>query len=231
MAIKDLTVILPTLNEEKNVLKIIYEIKKIDKKVQIIVSDDGSKDKTKNEVQRLQKKFSGIYFLDRKGENTKGLTASVIDGILQTKTKYFIVMDSDLQHPPEKIVEMAKQLKDFDVVIGTREKITANWSIKRRIISKAATILGKTKLFFSGKNSEDVLSGFFGAKTDFFKETLNKNENRFVMEGFKILFDFLKCLPKKINVSKVYYEFGLREHGESKIGKKHVFLFLKSVFK
>ena len=68
------SVIIPTLNEEANIFKLIKILKK-NKQLQIIFSDDGSKDKT----QALAKK-ARAFVLDRTGK-MPGLTAAVLDAL------------------------------------------------------------------------------------------------------------------------------------------------------
>ena len=104
---KDLTVIVPTLNEGKNIGKLIKLVNSKYKGIKIIVSDDGSKDNTK----QICEKYKNVTFLDRSKNKVKGLTASVVDGINKTKTKYFVCMDGDLQHPPEKLGEFYEKFK------------------------------------------------------------------------------------------------------------------------
>ncbi len=221
----DTTVIIPTLNEERNISKIIGLIKKNYSKVRILVVDDGSEDSTK----KIAKKIKSVRFIDRKKEKTKGLTASVIHAAKLVKTKNIVVIDADLQHPVEKIGEIADRLKDHDIVIGTRTRIR-NWTMKRRIISKTATILGRIRLMLNGIRVADPVSGFFGVKTAFFKEVLKHHEAKFEKCGYKVLFDLLKY-SRNPKISEVMYRFGQRSLGASKIGKRQIICYLKSVFK
>ena len=98
----DLTIILPTFNEQKNISRMIRTLSKIAPGVHIIVSDDGSIDGTKEDVLALREEFPNVFLLDRTEIETHGLVISVIEAIEMTKTKYFMVQDADFQHPPEK---------------------------------------------------------------------------------------------------------------------------------
>ena len=102
-----------------------------------------------------------------------------------------------------------------------------NLGYDRIIISKAATLLGKARLLIKGATCEDILSGFFGIKTKFMQDT---NKNRFEMQGYKILFDILKNIKKGTKIKNIYYNFGMRKKGHSKIRKKHMMFFLRSLF-
>ncbi len=226
------TIIIPTLNEEKNMKNILSLLEKQYVGINIIIADDGSKDKTQEVVLNKNKKNKNIVLLDRSKKKVKGLTASVVDAIQNTKTKYFVVMDGDLQHPPNKIKNIINELeKGCMVVVGEREKIIVNWQWYRKIISKTAIILGKIRLFGKSLKINDLMSGFFGANTDFVKKLLKNKRNKFEMRGYKVLFDILKVLPKNTKIGSVKFQFGLRKEGESKIGQKQIILYMRSLFK
>ena len=136
-------------------------------------------------------------------------------------------MDGDLQHPPEKIKDIVRELrKGNDIAAGARRKVF-DWSIDRKIVSKVATLLGRSRLLIKGATCEDILSGFFGIKTKLMR---NINKNKFEMQGYKALFDILKDVDKNTKIKNIYYDFGMRKRGKSKIGLKHMMLFLRSLF-
>jgi len=224
----DITIIIPTFNEEDNILELLKIIEKLYKNIRIIVSDDGSTDKTQDIVKEYNKKNNKIKLLDRSKKAIHGLTASVVDASKQIKTKYIIIMDGDLQHPPEKIKEIVRELrKGNDIVAGVRRKVF-NWSLDRRIISKVATFLGKSRLLLKGAICNDILSGLFGIKTKLIQDI---NQNKFEMQGYKVLFDILKNIDKNTKIKNIYYDFGMRKRGHSKIGLKQILSFLRALLK
>jgi len=224
----DITIIIPTFNEGENISELLNLIEKLYQNINIIVSDDGSTDKTKEIVRKYSKKNKKIKLLDRSEKAVHGLTASVVDASKQIKTKYIIIMDGDLQHPPEKIKEIVRELrKGNDIVAGVRRKVF-NWSLDRRIISKVATFLGKSRLLLKGAICNDILSGFFGIKTKLIQDI---NQNKFEMQGYKVLFDILKNIDKNTKIKNIYYDFGMRKRGHSKIGLKQILSFLRALLK
>ena len=223
---KDITVIIPTLNEEKNIEKLITILKKTYKGIAIIIIDDGSKDNTQSVA-----KYAGAQVIDRSKKPIHGLCISVIEGIQAAKTEYAIVMDGDMQHPYEKIEEIAEKLQHCGLVVGTREQVLNDWPLHRRLMSKLAIMLGHLRLMINGVYCEDIVSGFFGIQTKLFKEVIAKNYDKYELAGYKVLFDTLKYLPKNTKVYQLKYDFGLREAGTSKINYHHVLYYFRSLFK
>lgn len=224
----DLTIIIPTLNEEKNIGVLISKILDTYPKINILVCDDGSTDKTQEIVKGFGKNVS---LLDRGGEKVHGLTASIIEGILRSNTKYSIIMDGDVQHPPKSIKNLYKPLKkEADFVIGAREKVVGRWDLNRKIISYVATTLAKMRLMFGGISIRDPMSGFFGVKTKVAKRIILDKRTKFELEGYKVLFDLLKY-SKGAKVKETNYIFGMRGHGASKLGKKQIICLLKALLR
>lgn len=227
----DLNIILPTLNEEKNIGKILKTLQNLYPDAHITVADDGSKDNTPKLVKNLSTNNPKLCLLDRSNEKVKGLTASVVHAIQITDQKYFTVIDADLQHPPEKIQNILNSLKKNDIVIGIREKVVCAWPIHRKFISRSAIALGNLRLLIAGKRYKDIVSGFFGADTSIVKQVIKIHKPKFELQGYKVLFDILKYIPRKAKVSYVPYEFGLRDKGSSKISNKVMICYLRSIFK
>ena len=222
----DITIVIPTLNEEKNIEKLIVLLKKTYKNIKVIVVDDGSTDKT----QSVAKK-AGVKVIDRSQKQIHGLCISVIEGICTAKTPYAIVMDGDMQHPYEKIKDIAEQLEKHSLVVGIRERVLNDWPWHRRAMSKLAIGLGHLRLKISGLYCKDIVSGFFGIQIKLFKDVVARKYDKYELKGYKVLFDTLKYLPKETKISQVQYDFGLRSEGISKINYKHIFYYWRSLFK
>ncbi len=228
---KDFTVVLPTLNEEKNIEVLIKRLLGKYKGISIIVVDDGSKDMTKKVVKRLSAKNKKVRFIDRADlHRQRGLTGSAVDGILSSKTRFVVVMDADLQHPTEVVGKVAARLATGDdLAVAVRVDVTG-WQMHRKVISKALIIVGYAVLVARGRSRcNDIFSGFFGVDRKLFARAYEANPKRFVMGGYKILFDFMKCMRKgAIKIGEVPYSFGTRKYGASKAGFKQGMLLFKS---
>lgn len=223
-----ISIVLPTYKEKENIDILFREIRdklSIDD-YDIIIVDDNSPDNTWAEA---------LSYIDNKDVvvrriNMKGLSSAVIDGILFSLNKYVVVMDADLQHPPEAINNMAMKLRedDYDVVIGSRYMPgggVTGWSRSRLLISRGATIFAKILLPYARKVS-DPMSGFFMTRKDLVKN----NRNILNPMGFKILLEILeRCRPSKI--AEVPYIFRSRVYGKSKLGTKTITAFILHVLK
>src|SRR3989344_1202047 len=223
-----LTIIVPTLNEEKSIGLLLQKICALYPGVRAMVVDDCSSDCTKDNV--LSEKSGNIVFIDRCTEAQKGLSASVLDGIGKCKTKYFIVMDADFQHPPKTIAKLYSALQECDFAIGRRSRVIDSWPIWRKTISRGAQWLAAARLFPKNCSGLDLMSGFFGMKTWYAKKIIEKNRPKFVPRGYKILFEFLK-FSQKAKILSVDYDFGSRKFGKSKIGAGQIIAFIFSLLK
>jgi len=205
-----LSIVIPTYNEKKNIEKLIPQIHRIlskeSIKYEIIIVDDNSPDKTAEAAKKLGKKYP-VKVIKRKGK--LGLSSAVVAGFKKALGDFLGVMDADLSHPVDKLPEMFKELKTHDMVVGSRYVKGGdieNWPIKRKIISKGATLLAKpvTKM-------KDPMSGFFMIKRSVLK--IGKLNPR----GYKIALEVY--VKSNVRIFKeVPIIFKDREEGTSKLG-------------
>mgnify|MGYP001330397209 CR=1 FL=1 len=118
-----LSVVIPAYNEEKRIgssLTRVYEyLKKRDFDFEIIVIDDGSKDKTLNLLTEYSQKNPNLIVL--KNENNQGKGFSVKKGILKSKGNIILFTDADLSTPIEEIDKLINYLKEgYQIAIGSR---------------------------------------------------------------------------------------------------------------
>ncbi|WP_100064935.1 glycosyltransferase [Miniphocaeibacter massiliensis] len=120
---KIMSIIIPAFNEESNVELIHKKINEIMMlngiNYEIIFVDDGSKDKTWENIEKISKdnvNIKGIKF-----SRNFGKEAAVFAGLKESKGNCCSVIDSDLQHPPETLVEMYRLWEDgYDVIEGIK---------------------------------------------------------------------------------------------------------------
>ena len=119
-----LSVILPSYNEEKMIAVAAETITGILDGAQIahelLFVDDGSRDATWTEIERVSKRnphVVGVHF-----SRNFGKEAAMFAGLETARGDCCVVLDCDLQHPPEKIVEMYQLWEQgYEVVEGIKE--------------------------------------------------------------------------------------------------------------
>ena len=119
-----LSVIIPAYNEELSVERAYYTISEILEKAQIdneiIFIDDGSTDTTYKKIENLADKEKNIYGLHF--SRNFGKEAAISAGLASAKGDAVVVIDCDLQHPPEKIVEMYHLWQEgYEIVEGIKK--------------------------------------------------------------------------------------------------------------
>ena len=213
------SLIIPTLREKENLEVLIPEIGKwmggIDH--EIIIVDDDSQDGTTELINEFSKKYP-CRIIVRKNE--RGLTGAVLCGVTESKGDDIIIMDADLSHPPETLVKIAEELRNYDIVVASRNitggSVDGAWPVHRHIMSKGATLLAKLIL---KTPSSDPMSGFFGAKKKVFEKTT------FVVKGYKLLLNILA--KNKLHIKEIPYHFKDRYKGETKLDWKENVQFVK----
>ncbi len=227
-----LSVIVPTMNECRNISRLLRELGRY-KGMRIIVADDGSTDGTRNSVLRQGKTDKRILLIDRSHKKVHGLAISVLDAVPKVSTRYLVVMDGDMQHPPELVKEVYSKLTGgFDMVVCTRKKIE-RWGFHRRVISRAINAVALIVFRLRGRKTvKDMMSGFFGIRTELFKATIRKNKGRFVPEGYKVMLDLLRMVGHETQICELPYNtFHERAYGKSKFRPKHMLNTLRSIFR
>ncbi len=221
------TVILPTYNEVQNIRVMIEELLRLYPGINVLVMDDNSIDGTVESVHALMAKHPSVRLIVRDPRD-RGLTASLMDGIVNARTERFIVMDADFQHPPASVGDVMRELSAGHVmVVGTRNNIKA-LSVTRRLASWGANFLARLYLLSHRKcRPSDMMSGFFGGETAVWKEVILTNGKKFERQGFKVLFDLMKFSAPQTRAAEVRYDFGERSGGESKLDSRVIVSLLR----
>ncbi len=220
----DLTVIIPTYNEEANIRNIVMAVDSVFREHslhgQVLVVDDDSKDGTIAIVNEIKLAKENVDILVRKEDH--GLSQSVADGFRHAASEVFIVIDADFSHPPVLIPRMYEEInKGSDVVIGSRYMEGGgirDWPLKRRVISIGATFLGR--LLFP--DVTDPVSGFFAIRKSVVENAPLKPR------GYKILLEVLGKGTWEKDL-EIPFEFSDREAGESKLKLKTIIEYAQQV--
>lgn len=121
-----LSIVVPCYNEE-NVIETFYnKLMEITEKIsdkydyEVIFVDDGSKDETFPKMKNLRAKNDKIKIISF--SRNFGKEAGIHAGLSNSTGELTVVMDADLQHPPEIILEMLKYIEEGYDTVATRRK-------------------------------------------------------------------------------------------------------------
>ncbi|MCK9254618.1 MAG: glycosyltransferase family 2 protein [Bacteroidales bacterium] len=135
----DLSIILPVYNEENNIdllySQIITSIGQLKEcNYEIIFVNDGSQDNSLEKIINLSKTDSSLKYIDF--SRNFGHQIAIFAGIENSKGDYVVIMDSDLQDPPEEIINLYNKAKQgFDVVYAKR-KLRKGESLFKKLTAK-----------------------------------------------------------------------------------------------
>jgi dolichol-phosphate mannosyltransferase len=217
------SVVIPTLNEAENLPELAERLSAALRwrGYEIVIVDDGSRDDTRAVCQRLAGKYPLRLLLRPDGGD--GLAGAVIEGLKRARGEYLLVMDADLQHPPEQVPALLALLEndEADFVMGSRHvdgaSVDEHWGIARRAISWLATLLARP---FAGR-VRDPMSGFFALR----KSTFD-NAARLSPLGYKIALELIcKCGVQRVR--EVPIHFATRHRGRSKLSLQEQFRYLR----
>lgn len=186
---------------------------------EMIVVDDNSRDGSVELVESLAADYA-VRIIVR--EHERGLSSAVLRGIEEAIGDVIVVMDADLQHPPESIPPLVRAVthEGADFALGSRYvaggEMAEAFGAFRRLNSWVATMMARplTPL-------RDPMSGFFAFRRSSLDGAAPMNPI-----GYKIGLEvYVKCRcrnPKEVPIS-----FGAREVGESKLSLKEQLLYVR----
>lgn len=198
-------VVIPTYNEADNLPAITAELFTLDvEDLQVLIVDDNSPDGTGRVAKELAERcYPGrLHVLHRPGK--LGLGTAYISGFnwaLEHGGDHIIQMDADFSHSPSYIPKMLEEIKDYDIVVGSRYvpggQLDERWSWWRWFLSWWANSIWTRGIL--GVTTSDATAGFKCWRRNTLEriglERINSNgyvfqvEMAFVSEklGFRIL--------------------------------------------
>lgn len=217
------SIVVPTYNERENLERLTESIHEaFGSDYEVLVVDDNSPDDTSGEARRLAEETDRNIRVIMRTEDP-GLSQAVLEGFRNANGENIVVMDADLQHPPEKAREIGNRLSDeTPVVVGTRYSDDGgieDWSTTRKIVSRGAILLSEIAVPAARKSSDPV-SGFFGVRAD------KLEPEQISPYGYKILLDVLEQVDPE-EVEEVGYRFSERNEGESKLSVKEYLQYIE----
>lgn len=208
---RELSVVITVMNEEENIRPLLEAVRSALSSIdyEVILVDDGSTDKTKQQVLEFADERTVLVELRKNYGQSTAMTA----GIDYSRGKYVALLDGDLQNDPTDIPFMLDLLKkeDWDVVAGNR-KNRKDGFILRKIPSKIANALIRR---MTGVYIKD-----YGCTLKVFKREIAEE-----LGLYGELHRFIPVLAKLqgARITQVDVKHHARIHGKSKYGINRTF--------
>jgi dolichol-phosphate mannosyltransferase len=214
-------IIIPTYNELDNLPKLLPEVLSKSTEINVLIVDDNSPDGTAAFVENEIKNNERIHLIKRSSK--QGLGTAYIAGFkyaLQNNFELIFEMDADFSHDPKEIPRFLDEIKDSDLVIGSRYingVNVINWPMRRLLLSSFANVYTR---IITGMPVHDATGGFkcFRRKV---LESINLDQVRSNGYAFQIEMNF-KAWKKGFKVKEIPIIFVDRMKGQSKMSRKIV---------
>jgi glycosyltransferase involved in cell wall biosynthesis len=208
---KELSIVITVMNEEENIKPLLEAVDSALKEIdyEVILVDDGSTDKTKQQI--LDNATEKVVLVELR--KNYGQSTAMTAGIDFSRGKYVALLDGDLQNDPTDIPHMLDLLKkeDWDVVAGNR-KNRKDGFILRKIPSGIANALIRrmTGVYFKD----------YGCTLKIFKREIAEE-----LGLYGELHRFIPVLAKLqgARITQVDVKHHPRKHGKSKYGINRTF--------
>jgi len=221
---KEVSIILPTYNEEggiKRMIESIGEVLKGKYDYEIVIVDDASKDNTPEIIDS----YDGDEVAALHRHNIKGIFSALHDGVKAARSNIVVIMDADFSHPPAKISEMLTYIKEADIVSCSR--FAKGAGLEMPAFKKLATFsLNSCLRLILGFKITDFTGGFHAMKRDKFLALSFKYPSvwgEFDMELF------YRAQKRGYVIKEIPFIYRYREEGKSKSESyiKYAFVYWK----
>jgi dolichol-phosphate mannosyltransferase len=209
-------VILPVFNEEGNLTPLINALSRLTVDdtlaLQIIVVDDGSTDRSAQELAELQRGLASLQVV--RHPVNRGFAGAVKTGIRTARDQecdVMVFMDSDLSHRPEDLPRLIAAVSNgADVALGSRFVPGGgmeNVPLWRVLVSRAGNSFGRTVL---GLPARDLTTGYRAMRREVL-ESIVLGEDGFTIQ----LESVAKAYAAGFTIVEVPILLGTRRHGRS----------------
>tara|TARA_Y100000748_G_C15489160_1_gene485839 strand:+ start:870 stop:1583 length:714 start_codon:yes stop_codon:yes gene_type:complete len=212
-------IVSPTYNERKNIQSLVEQVLSLNPDYHLLVIDDNSPDGTAIKIEELQKLFPNLHLENRPGK--AGLGTAYLFGFqwaLDNDFDVIVQIDADLSHNPKDIPRLVSNLKENDLVIGSRyvEGVSVvNWPIRRLILSYGANMYSR---LITGMPIKDSTAGFKAWSSSLMKK-IDLSKVRSQGYSFQIEMHF-RAWRVGASIKEEPIIFVDRTIGESKMSKK-----------
>ncbi|MBB4981659.1 glycosyltransferase [Streptomyces nymphaeiformis] len=225
-----LTLVVPTRNERESVPLLLRALEPAfdGLPAEILFVDDSDDDTPETAARHARDCRMPVRMLHReKDAREGGLAGAVLAGARHARGEWALVMDADLQHPPEAAAALARTAlgHGVDIVVGTRYAGSGSTGDGldgpiRRLVSRGSTLVTKAVFPHRLAGVSDPMSGLFAFRTAAI------DLDRLSPLGFKVLLELLVRHPGA-RVAEVSYRFAPRAAGTSKASLREGLRFLR----
>ncbi|NWG29108.1 MAG: polyprenol monophosphomannose synthase [Ignavibacteriaceae bacterium] len=214
-------IIIPTYNELENLPKLLPEVLSKNDGIEVLIVDDNSPDGTAAFVENEMKNNNRIHLIKRSSK--QGLGTAYIAGFkyaLQNSFDLIFEMDADFSHDPKEIPRFLEEIKNADLVLGSRYVTgvnVINWPMRRLLLSWFANLYTR---IITGMPIHDATGGFKCFRKEVL-EAINFDLVRSNGYAFQIEMTY-KAWKKGFRVIEIPIIFVDRVKGKSKMSKKIV---------
>jgi len=204
---KSLDIVVPVYNESENLKPLLHEITlklaDVFNPLTVILVDDGSNDDTPVNIKNIAKEYKKISIKYFRFTRNYGKEIAVKCGIDQSESEFCSIMDGDLQHPPESLIEAHKKITGINaniIYISPRKRIThfhqklGAFGYKKILNTFSKHKVYLTDFTFMDKKSVDLIKQF--------------NESDFYTRGILSIVGLIS--------GEIFYTVQERKHGKTK---------------
>jgi dolichol-phosphate mannosyltransferase len=214
-------IIIPTYNELENLPTLLPEVLSKNNGINVLIVDDNSPDGTAAFIENEMKNNNRIHLIKRPSK--LGLGTAYIAGFkfaLRNGYDFIFEMDADFSHNPKEIPKFLDEIKNSDVVLGSRYingVNVINWPMRRLLLSSFANFYTR---FITGMPVHDATGGY----KCFRKEVLQAiNLDKVTSNGYAFQIEMtFKAWKKGFKVKEIPIIFVDRVKGKSKMSRKIV---------
>jgi dolichol-phosphate mannosyltransferase len=224
------SIIVPTRNESENVVALLDRVGKAVTSAPFeVVFVDDSTDATVAKIEAVKANYPfPIKVIARPVERRNGLGMAVVEGMKVARGEWVVVMDGDLQHPPEVIEELLSKAKisKTDLVAASRLSEgggTDGLTWQRTLLSKSLAGISRVVFQKNLQTMSDPMTGFF-----IFRRSA-VNADLLQPKGFKILLEILIRCPK-LETTEIPFKFAQRHAGASKANPHEMLNLFQQIF-
>lgn len=220
----EISIIVPCRNEGRNVELLTQRV--VDSipsgTVYEIWFVDDSDDDTTMLLSQLSQRYPFVHYLHREGG--RGLSTAIIEGFRKAAGDWFIVMDADMQHPPESLPQLIAAMREgrSDIVVPSRfvpGGHDGGLSVPRKLVSWTARMMARLLLRRVWQVT-DPTSGYFAVRRETaFSQPLDPI-------GWKILLELLVRSDYR-QLQEIPYSFEARDLGSSKFNLREQWNYIR----